>query len=72
MTYDEFVEFMKTKGAKSEITMGWMMKGCPKCKGKIWTVTSDGWAYCNNCNKGFSTVGTYTNRCIEVLDFSDL
>lgn len=70
MTYQDFVEFMKSPSAQCTIKFSWLREGCPKCGSKKWEVTSDGWAYCDGCNKGYPTDYPFTNAPIEVLDFT--
>ena len=59
MTFKNWMEwhsFMRQTGAvctiddKSFLTEG----GCPECGHKEWLITSDGWAYCQNCGYGQS------------------
>jgi hypothetical protein len=38
----------------------WLLDGCPKCGNKTWNVTSDCWAYCDKCFKGFPTNYPFT------------
>lgn len=71
-TYEEFAEFVRRSGAQATITYTWMMKGCPLCGCKRWEVTSDGWAYCMKCNKGFPTDKIYAISYLDVLDFTDI
>jgi hypothetical protein len=70
-TYEEFREFVHRPGAKATITWSWMTKGCPMCGCKRWEITSDGWAYCDNCSKGFSMDSIMTNQPVEIVDFAE-
>jgi len=48
----------------------WLRGGCPICACKKWEVTSDSWAYCQGCSKGFKTDFPFTSNLLEELDFS--
>lgn len=60
-TYEEFVDFARQPGAIVTVRdPDWLLKGCPKCGGTSWGVTSDCWAYCDGCAKGYSTAYPFT------------
>lgn len=40
----------------------WLLNGCPICGCTEWQVTNDGWAYCDDCKKGFPTSYGFTHR----------
>jgi hypothetical protein len=73
-TYEEFKEFVNRPGAKATIMeYSWLKKGCPFCGCKKWEVTSDCYAYCCKCSRGFSTIYPFTNmgELVSVLDFTE-
>jgi DnaJ-class molecular chaperone len=68
-TYEDWVRVANSPGSVSSIEhQFWMDKGCPRetCPGTSWDVTSDGWAYCRECGKGFSTWGIYPPRLVSI------
>lgn len=70
-TAQEWREFAKKSGTVSTVmSPSWLKEGCPKCDNKSWEVTSDCWAYCKNCSKGFHTDFPFTNQILEDLDFN--
>ena len=54
--WQEWHEFMKGLGATCTISDRRFLTegGCPECGCKEWTITSDGWAYCEGCRYGQS------------------
>jgi hypothetical protein len=62
-TYEEWYEFNQKKGTSTSMVGSpeWLLKGCPKCGGKEWQVTNDGWCYCDECGKGYTTDGIWVN-----------
>ncbi len=63
------VEFIKKPGSISTVmTQDWLLQGCPLCGCQEWHLTNDGWAYCYDCNKGFSTYGIWTNHPLIHFD----
>jgi hypothetical protein len=69
-SYEEFKNYVQ-KGGRATIKWQWMKKGCPHCACKKWEITSDGWAYCDNCSCGFSMYSIMTNKPVETVDFSE-
>jgi len=60
-TAKEWREFYKNAGAIATcMSPSWLLEGCPKCGNKAWEVTSDCWAYCKKCNKGYHTDFPFT------------
>ena len=46
--------FLGQPGAKCAIAdVRWLLAGCPGCDCRYWTVTGDGYAYCDGCTRGF-------------------
>jgi len=63
-TWQEWHEFMARLGATCTIDdMRFLVEGgCPHCGGKYWSITSDGWAYCNRCHYGQSQTFDISER----------
>jgi len=62
--WKEWHEFMTHDGAVTTIEDRRFLfeGGCPKCGCKSWQITSDGWAYCNNCGYGQSQTFEVSER----------
>lgn len=65
----EWREFYKLPGAIATVMdPSWLLEGCPKCECKEWSVTSDCWAYCQSCFKGYPTQFPFTNAPVAYYD----
>jgi hypothetical protein len=46
--------FVSVPGAKHVISdPRWLQAGCPSCDCRYWTISGDGYAYCDGCDRGF-------------------
>ena len=46
--------FVSAPGAKHVISdVSWLRAGCPSCDCRYWTISGDGYAYCDGCSRGF-------------------
>ena len=54
MTEQERREIYTHPGGIAECqNLDWLLNGCPKCGCTEWQLTNDGWAYCDDCKKGY-------------------
>lgn len=68
-TYEEWKVFANKPGAITTVMyQDWLLQGCPKCDGKEWELTNDGWAYCCGCSKGYSTNGIWVHAPLVFYD----
>ncbi len=68
-TYKEWAAFLKSPGSISLMPHSALREPCPKCGGhKGYSVTSDGYAYCEACSWGTGTDFPFTNRPLEILN----
>lgn len=42
--------------------LAWLTNGCPKCGCTEWQITSDGWAYCDQCLIGIPLARSFMSR----------
>ena len=68
MIYEEWVKLANTGSVTTVMESGRLLRGCPMCGGMSWSLTNDGWAYCDNCRRGFSTWGIWTRRPLVHYD----
>ena len=69
-TSKEWREYYQSPGAIAVCrSPQWLLDGCPRCGHKNWQVTSDCWAYCDNCGKGVPTDYPFTFSVLE--DFGE-
>ncbi len=68
MTYEEWRDFLKSPGAWALMPHSAIDKPCPKCnEHKGYSITRDGYAYCEACCWGCATDGVWTNKPLEIL-----
>ena len=54
----------KPGGVAVCMSPSWLTNGCPVCGCTEWTVTSDHWAYCDDCSKGIPTAYPFTHATL--------
>jgi len=61
--YEEWRQFVQKVGSVMEMPYEALRHSCPKCgKHKGYTVTGDGYAYCNACGWGTRTEYRFTSE----------
>ena len=69
-TAQEWRDFLKKPGAHGPcMRPEWLVEGCPKCDhpARRWSITNDGWAYCEACSWGTAHDFSYLTRFMANL-----
>jgi len=67
-TEEMWRETYKKGGRGTVMSPQWLRNGCPMCGCKTWDVTSDCYAYCDDCYKGYHTDYPFTFEILSKLN----